>query len=144
MATCPRCVASPEGCRRCGERLCMEHLPLSMTCVACDLAYYDSRDRIHPGAWWLAGFSAVWFAFAFAMHCGDFPTRVAGGFRSFTTGVPAIDFTIMSAFLSVFAGRAVLGIRRAIHRRAFDRGRDDALPPMRLVERASSGRRAGP
>jgi len=116
---CPRCATSTRGCRRCGTRLCMEHLPFSETCAACDLAYYESRDRLHQRAWFALGFALPWIAFVAIMATATFP-RYVGGMRSFSTGSPQLDFAIMTAIISVFAGKAVLALRRWVHRREFD------------------------
>ena len=90
--------------------------------------------------WFFAGFIAVWIGIGIAERHGVLPEL------GFITGDPNMDFAIVGSLLSIGFGLAVFGIRCAIHRRAFDRGRDRTtrVPPMRVVELARSGRRAEP
>ncbi len=121
-------------CQRCGCDLALDQLSRDHRCPPCDVAYFESRDRLNTAAWFAAGFVAPWLLFAWVAATADLPQR-SGGFRSITTGFPLLDFGIMTAVVAVFGGKLVVAVRRWVHRREFDRV---------LVGPFSSGRRAAP
>ena len=121
-------------CQRCRSTVALDLLSRDHRCPPCDLAYYQSRDRLNTGAWFAAGFVVPWLVFAWIAVTADLPSR-AGGVRAITTGFPILDVGIMTAVLAVFGGKLVLAVRRWFHRREFDRV---------LVGPFSSGRRAAP
>jgi hypothetical protein len=100
--------------------MCGDHTAIDRNeCVDCALAYYDSADKLHMSRWFLAGAAVPWALYALVYsHLPDWSAR-SGGPRAITTGVPALDVVIMFAITSVFAGKAMMGLRKWAHRRSF-------------------------
>lgn len=120
MIECTHCRASTIECPRCGTAMCGDHTAIDrMECVDCALAYYDSLDRISMNAWFAAGASLVWIAYAALYPALPSWSARAGGYRALTTGVPALDVLIVFAITSVFAGKAMMGLRKWRHDRSF-------------------------
>jgi hypothetical protein len=120
------------GCRRCGCVMAMADLSRDGRCPPCEVAYFESRDRLNTGLWYALGFALPMLLFVWVAATVTLPTNV-GKIRSFTTGVPMLDFAIMCTFVAVFSGKTVVAIRRWFHRRDFE---------SRPVGVTSSGRRA--
>jgi hypothetical protein len=120
MMVCTHCRVSTTICPRCGVSICGDHMAIDRdTCVDCAVAYYDDLDRVHMGAWFVAGFLLPWAAYvALYDYLPSWSAR-AGGFRAITTGVPALDVVIMFTITAVFAGKAMMGLRKWHHRRSF-------------------------
>ncbi|HEY5947870.1 MAG TPA: hypothetical protein VIV40_20360 [Kofleriaceae bacterium] len=128
---CNLCRTSPTRCPRCHTPVCNDHIALyEQSCVDCAIAYYDSRDRLHVGAWFALGFGALWLLYAAVYDQLPSWSARSGGFRAITTGVPALDVVIMFTVAAVFAGKAMVGLRRWWHRRTFV---ERALARARLV-----------
>ena len=117
---CTNCRTSMETCPRCGAETCADHMALERnSCLDCALAFYDSRDKLHMKAWFLAGFILPWALYVSMLpHLPSWSER-SGGFRAMTTGVPALDVLIIVGFVSVFAGKAMMGLRKWLHDRTF-------------------------
>ncbi len=107
-------------CERCGSALAIDQLSLDHRCPPCDVAYYESRDRLHTHAWFAAGLVLPWLLFAWVAIAVDLPQSV-GKIRAFSTGVPLLDVAIMTVIVAVFAGRLAVTVRRWFHRRGFER-----------------------
>lgn len=120
MKPCTRCSASSETCTHCKRPLCWDHRSLRGACNECDLAYFASRDRVHFKAWFGIGFLVPWIAFAAVMANAELP-RFAGGVRAFSTGSPRVDLAIMTLIVAVFCGKALVAMRRGLHRHRFTR-----------------------
>lgn len=120
MVACSGCRSSVVSCPRCDERMCPDHMAIEgETCSECALAYYEGVDRLHLNVWFLAGFAVPWALYvALFDRLPEWSAR-SGGFRSITTGVPALDVLIMFVVMAVFAGKAAMGLRRWVHRRMF-------------------------
>ena len=120
MKECTNCRISEWHCPRCDAPMCADHMAVYREeCVDCALAYYDSLDKLHLNAWFAAGVALVWSAYiALYPWLPSWDLR-AGGFRAITTGVPALDTLIMFAVVSVFAGKAMMGLRKWFHRKSF-------------------------
>ena len=123
MYRCPGCPSGSESCRRCMRRLCLEHVPLGGdACLDCEIAYQRSREGMQTLPWFLLGALVPLLVFALlAPTIARFPP--SGGVRSITTGIPLLDAMIMTAVLSVFAGKLAIAVRERLHRRAFNNNR---------------------
>ncbi len=120
MTACTKCRASTWECPRCGNAMCPDHMATYREeCIDCALAYYDGLDKLHLNAWFALGALVVWIAYAALYPALPSWSARSGGYRAITTGVPALDVAIMFAVISVFAGKAMMGVRKAIHRRSF-------------------------
>ena len=120
MSSCRDCHSGQEVCRRCARRLCSEHTPFGGdACADCELAYFNSRDRLPLKVWFVIGFVLPWVLLA-ALH-GNLPSGSARatGFRGMSTGVPLIDVSIMLMVAAVLLGTATRGLRIWLHRRMF-------------------------
>jgi hypothetical protein len=117
---CTSCRTSTFTCPRCGAETCADHMALEQdTCIDCALAFYDSQEKLHMKAWFFSGVVLIWGIYiAMLPALPDWSAR-SGGFRAITTGVPALDVLIMFGFTSVFAGKAMMGLRKWLHRRTF-------------------------
>lgn len=118
----PSQLQTMSRCRRCKCELAADRLSLDGTCPPCEVAYYESRDRLNTPAWFVLGFVLPWFAFAGIVATQDLPHH-SGGVRAITTGIPMLDLTIMAVIVGVFSGKAMLAARRWFHRREFERAR---------------------
>lgn len=125
-------------CQRCQCELALDQLSRDHRCPPCDVAYFESRDRLHTRAWFTVGFVLPWLLFAWVAATADLPHR-SGGFRAITTGFPLLDFAIMCAIVAVFSGKVAVAVRRWFHRREFER-----TPPGTVGNALSSVRRATP
>ncbi|HEX5059965.1 MAG TPA: hypothetical protein VFV99_11430 [Kofleriaceae bacterium] len=118
---CTNCRTSVYSCSRCGAETCVDHMALEHrdTCLDCALAFYDSQDKLHLNAWFIAGFILPWALYLRMLP--DLPSwsERSGGYRAMTTGFPALDVLIIVGFVSVFAGKAMIGLRKWMHRRTF-------------------------
>lgn len=120
MTGCTNCRISTWHCPRCDAAICADHMAMDrQECVDCALAYYDSLDNLHLNAWFGLGALVPWAAYAALYdHLPSWSAR-SGGYRAITTGVPALDVVIMFAVMSVFAGKAMIGLRKWQHGRSF-------------------------
>ena len=117
---CTHCRTSTWTCPRCDAPMCPDHMAIEReTCIDCALAYYDSLEKVRMNAWFIAGFLLPWGAYIGMLP--DLPSwsERSGGYRAMTTGVPALDVLIIVGFVSVFAGKAMIGLRKWMHRRTF-------------------------
>lgn len=133
MMNCTACRTSTWSCPRCGVALCADHTATyRQECIDCALAYYASLDTLHMRAWFVAGALLPWSLYASVYS--DLPSWSArsGGYRAITTGVPALDVLLMFAFVSFFAGKAMVALRTWRHDRTFTRCE---LAPARQVSR---------
>jgi hypothetical protein len=120
MTRCTACPSSSTTCPRCGVAICADHMAIERdTCVDCALAYYDSVDRLRMHAWFFVGFALPWMLYASVYDQLPSWSARSGGYRAITTGVPALDVLIMFAITAVFAGKAMMGLRKWHHRRSF-------------------------
>ena len=120
MIECTQCRASTIECPRCGTAMCGDHVAIDrLECIDCAVAYYDSLDSIPMNAWFAAGASLVWIAYAALYPALPSWSMRGGGYRALTTGVPALDMLIVFAIMSVFAGKAMMGLRKWRHDRSF-------------------------
>jgi hypothetical protein len=120
MSGCTNCRISTWTCPRCSAAICPDHMAMDrQECVDCALAYYDSLDRLHMPVWFAIGALVPWIAYA-ALYA-QLPSWSArsGGPRAITTGVPALDVVIMFTVMSVFAGKAMMRLRKWSHERSF-------------------------
>jgi hypothetical protein len=117
---CTNCSISAWHCPRCDAAVCADHMAMyRQECVDCALAYYDSLDRVNLRAWFVVGFALMWVPyFALSSHLPSWSAR-SGGYRAITTGVPALDIVIMVTITAVFAGKAMMTLRKWMHHRSF-------------------------
>jgi hypothetical protein len=119
---CTSCRASLWTCPQCGSATCPDHLATySNDCLDCALAYHASADKLHINLWFALGAALPWLVYASVYTQLPGWSARSGGFRALTTGIPALDVLIMFAVTSVFAGKALMGVRRWLHRRSFER-----------------------
>ena len=120
MKECTNCRTSTWHCPRCDAPMCADHMATyRQECVDCALAYYDSLDKLHLNVWFALGALVPWAAYiGIFSHLPSWSTR-SGGFRAITTGFPALDILIMFTVMSVFAGKAMMGLRKWWHHRSF-------------------------
>lgn len=120
MIVCRSCPSGHEVCRRCARRLCSEHTPFGGdACADCELAYFESRDGLRSNVWFVVGLALPWMVIAALHEHLPSGSARAGGHRAITTGVPLLDILIMTAVISVFAGKAARRLRIWFHRRTF-------------------------
>jgi hypothetical protein len=133
MMTCTACRTSSWSCPRCGDARCADHVATyRQECLDCALAYYASRDTVHMRAWYAVGAALPWLLYASVYSELPSWSERSGGFRAITTGVPALDVVLMFAFVSFFAGKAMVTLRTWWHDRVFARRE---LAPARVVAR---------
>jgi hypothetical protein len=110
-----------ERCARCGLELCLEHQPMpGKRCERCELAYEERRGELHLRALFGLAVAAALLANAYVVvEVAHEHHQVVGGFRSFSTGVPALDTLLIGVFLSYWVGRFAVTGRTAILRRGF-------------------------
>jgi hypothetical protein len=132
MYGCKQCPAGQDICPRCSARLCMDHGTLpGDACVECELAYHEERGQLMLGWWFVAGLAVPWVLFLGILeHLPSWSAR-SGGVRAITTGVPMLDVIIMFSILSIFAGKAAIGLRSAFHRGQFMRLAPTSAKPSR-------------
>ena len=120
MKACNNCQISTWKCPRCGAAMCADHMATYREeCVDCALQYYDSLDKLQLNAWFVFGALLPWTVYAsIHSHLPSWSAR-SGGFRALTTGFPALDVLIMFTVMSVFAGKAMMGLRKWFHHRSF-------------------------
>jgi hypothetical protein len=120
MSRCNACTTSTTTCPRCASAMCADHMAAyENTCLDCAVAYYDSLERVRMNVWFAVGALVPWTLYAAVYaHLPSWSER-SGGFRAITTGFPALDVVIMFAIVSVFSGKAMMGLRRALHRKSF-------------------------
>lgn len=107
-----------DRCRRCAEPVCMEHVPLGgRRCAACELVYLERRGRIRTRVWAALGFALPWPLYLALLP--SIPEAGSGGMRAITTGIPKLDFLIMTLVASYALGRGVAALRLAAARRRF-------------------------
>jgi len=132
MMNCTACRTSTWSCPRCGDALCPDHTATyRQECLDCALAYYESRDTLHVRVWFALGVALPWLLYASVYSQLPHWSERSGGFRAITTGVPALDVVLMFAFVSFFAGKAMVTLRMWRHDRTFERRE---LAPARVVE----------
>lgn len=122
MYGCTQCPAGQDICPRCRARLCLDHATLpGNACNACELAYHEERTKQQRAWWFVAGLALPWVLFlGIYEHLPSWSAR-SGGHRAITTGVPMLDVIIMFSIMSIFAGKAALGLRATFHRGQFMR-----------------------
>jgi hypothetical protein len=106
---------------RCGQLVCATHIPSrNERCWNCEGTYHERRaTRGEKLAFWIP-FCLVWLVLLVAA-----PALLSMGFagggamRSFSTGVPMIDATIIAAMASLGLGYAGRWTRNRILRRRF-------------------------
>ena len=120
MSECTACSGSPWSCPRCGVGVCSDHMAAyRQECISCALAYYDSLDKVRMNVWFVIGALFPWYLYALIYPSLPSWDARSGGFRAITTGVPALDVLIMFAIVSVFAGKAMITLRKWRHDRTF-------------------------
>jgi hypothetical protein len=120
MFGCTVCPRGTNTCPRCNTSLCNEHVPFAReACAECELQYHDEREEIRFGSWFAAGFALPWAGLLAISDALPSWSARSGGYRAITTGVPMIDILLMTLVIAVFAGKAAMGIRSAVHRRQF-------------------------
>ncbi|HEY5926690.1 MAG TPA: hypothetical protein VIV11_33620 [Kofleriaceae bacterium] len=120
MTRCTACTTSTMTCPRCGNSVCVDHLAIEGdNCLDCAVAYYDSLDKVNLNVWFALGALMPWTLYAAIFSALPSWDARSGGFRAITTGFPALDVIIMFAVMSVFAGKAMMGLRKWFHRKSF-------------------------
>ena len=120
-------------CVRCGVALAPDYLSHDHRCPPCEVAYFESRDRLNTRGWFAGAFVLPWLLFAWLIATVQFPPAV-GKVRGFSTGLPQLDLFIMTAITALLLGSAAVTVRRWFHRRSFESA----------IVGVSSGRRATP
>ena len=98
-------------CQRCGNRLCLAHVPLpERHCDACEYSYMTRRDEQAARLWFWVPFTAVWLFFVITA-VDSLSARI-------------LIAVVMTGFTAVFAGKAGLGLYLDSERRRFLAERD--------------------